>query len=291
MMAPCTGPAHITVLNMSGERLGPLELDAEAPLQSLRQAVRQHWGVPCAAQRFVLGSQEVEGGGSTPLGRALRLTPEDASAEVMCIRVPLFCDARAAHQAVLDATARGDHAAMAEVLAESPDLKIAADSVTHWAALQPLLVAIAAGDVEAASLLRAAGAPEPRLEPRAASLGQAMRMRDLPDVVRLLAGGADVNTRLYQGEGIRATSHATPLHACCALSHLPGAAAVAELLCRLGADLGAPDCEGDSPLAHARYFNADAIYAVLQRHGAQVKGPYYSATFSVVRRFVGTGDR
>merc|ERR1711933_559003 len=100
----------------------------------------------------------------------------------------------------------------------------------------------------------------PNMEPRAMSLAQAFRRGDLTDVVRFFAlGGADPNVRLRRGEGVRDTDHGYPLHACCALHERAGALALVELLCRLRADLGARDGEGDSALAHARYFGAKDI--------------------------------
>mmetsp|Transcript_7643 Transcript_7643/g.27995 ORF Transcript_7643/g.27995 Transcript_7643/m.27995 type:complete len:97 (-) Transcript_7643:268-558(-) len=65
------------------------------------------------------------------------------------------------------------------------------------------------------------------------------------------------------------------------------AAAVVALLCRLRADLDAKDAEGDSPLSHARYFGAEAIYEVLERQGAKLEGPYYSSLHVAGRRFLG----
>ena len=90
-----------------------------------------------------------------------------------------------------------------------------------------------------------------------------------------MRGGEDVNAWLLRGDGILDTSGGTPLHACCAQHALPGAAAVVTLLCRLRADVNAGDSEGDSPLAHARYFGAKEIEQVLRSYGAKLKGPYY----------------
>merc|ERR1712217_275722 len=141
----------------------------------------------------------------------------------------------------------------------------------------PLLLAIAVGDDSLVSLLQEANAEEPQLKPHSTSFAAAFRNHDLSDVVRFLARRADPNFRLRRGEGVRDTGSGTPLHALCAMHHQPGAVAVVELLLRLRADAGASDAEGDSPLAHARYFGATDIYSVLEDRGAKLQGPYYSA--------------
>lgn len=152
---------------------------------------------------------------------------------------------------------------------------------------EPLAFAVAAGNEAAAKLLRDAGAVEPNLEPRSGTLGRALGRGDVADSVRLLAQGTDPNVRLRRGEGVRDTDHGCPLHACCALHERLGVSALAELLCRLRADPAAKDCEGDSALAHARYFGAGEIYEVLKEHGAKVEGPFYSR--NPIRRLLGTG--
>lgn len=106
--------------------------------------------------------------------------------------------------------------------------------------------------------------------------------RNLRAVVRCLARGEDVNTWLRRGDGVQDTSGGTPLHACCAQHQLPGATAVVALLCNLRADVNAGDSEGDSPLAHARYFGAKEMEELLRAHGAQLRGPYYQ--YRLMRR-------
>merc|ERR1712232_197959 len=113
------------------------------------------------------------------------------------------------------------------------------------------------------------------------------RRTDLTDVVRFLARGADPNTRLRRGEGVRDTGCGVPLHACCAMHQIPGVVPVVELLLRLRADAGQTDEEGDSPLSHAKYFGAKNVYAILESHGAQLRGPYYSAVHRAGRTFLG----
>ncbi|CAJ1341257.1 unnamed protein product [Effrenium voratum] len=138
----------------------------------------------------------------------------------------------------------------------------------------PFFVARAAKDSKAEGLLRDAGASESDDEDFA-SLRKAFAAKSLSGAVKCLARGADVNTWLRRGDGVMDTSGGTPLHACCAQHGQPGAAAVVALLLRMRADINAGDSEGDSPLAHARYFGAKEIEQLLRQHGGQLKGPYY----------------
>merc|ERR1719152_659838 len=103
-------------------------------------------------------------------------------------------------------------------------------------------------------------------------LGTAFRLNNFVEIVRCIAAGGDVNTRLLRGEGIRDTSRGTPLHACCAMStSRPREAIVlAYLLIAKKANVQAGDGEGDTPLAHAKYFKADAMYQHLERSGAEL---------------------
>merc|ERR1712130_1069697 len=73
----------------------------------------------------------------------------------------------------------------------------------------------------------------------------------------------------------REASFGTYLHACAAMHRLPGAYETAQLLICLRADLNAGDAEGDSPLAHARYFEAHELHALFKGRGAKLEGPYY----------------
>jgi len=153
--------------------------------------------------------------------------------------------------------------------------------------MTPLLMAIVAGDEDLAKDLRALGAKEPDLKPKHQRLPDAFRARDFADVVRHIAGGADVNTRLYRGFGVQDTEEGRPLHACAAMSHMPGSLEVAQLLLRKRADVSIGDAEGDNALAHARYFGeqfqrrgldssgARELYRLLEGHGAKLEGPFY----------------
>lgn len=150
----------------------------------------------------------------------------------------------------------------------------------------PMLIALAADNSDAIQMLQKAGAPEESLGAtkgksnrrlfQRSPLAQAFANRDLAAVVRCIGQStADINQRLLRGEGIADTGGGTPLHACCAQHRLPGIASVVELLCRKKANVNAEDDEGDSPLAHACYFGAREVEAVLRAHGGQVRGPYY----------------
>jgi len=144
--------------------------------------------------------------------------------------------------------------------------------------LTPLLVALAAGHQELAGDFRQLGAKEADLEPSAAGgLPEAFARKDFPDVARHLARGTDLNVRMQTRTGglALASSYGVPLHVCAALHRLPGAFETAQLLVRLRADLNAGDAEGDSPLAHARYYGAREIHALYEGSGALLLGPFY----------------
>jgi len=153
--------------------------------------------------------------------------------------------------------------------------------------MTPLLMAIAAGDEDLAKDLRALGAKEPDLTLKHLGLPNAFGARDFADIVRHIASGADVNARLNRGQGVQDTNEGRPLHACAAMSHMPGSLEVAQLLLRNGADVSLGDAEGDNALAHARYFGeqfqrrgldssgARELYRLLEGHGAKLEGPFY----------------
>jgi len=281
----------------------------------LKVAVKQQWGMPFVAQRFILDGTLLVADDSTEVGVALApvrdsdceeatltssttRTAEPHVVELSVVRAVLPPEVQLQiDRMLLIATASGDHEAMAGALAEGASVNCVAAHVDAASPMKkaelmrslpdPLLIALAARDEAAAMILRDAGATEPDTQPKMATLGQAFRKADLSDVARHLVHGASPNLRLHLGEGIRDTAHGTPLHACCAMHHLDGAAAIAALLCRLGADAAARDAEGDSPLAHARYFGANEVYDVLKANGAQVQGPYYSTVHIAGRRLLG----
>eukprot|EP00931_Biecheleriopsis_adriatica_P077106 TRINITY_DN50729_c0_g1_i1.p1 TRINITY_DN50729_c0_g1~~TRINITY_DN50729_c0_g1_i1.p1 ORF type:complete len:370 (-),score=88.41 TRINITY_DN50729_c0_g1_i1:115-1224(-) len=155
--------------------------------------------------------------------------------------------------------------------------------------ISPLLMALAGGHDELARDFRLLGAREVDLIPMATScLNEAFHRQDFPEIVKHLANGADRNTRLGRGHGVkwalrewaiwpgRAETFGTPLHALAAMHSLPGAYETAQLLIQMKADLDAPDAEGDTPLAHARYFRAPDMYYLYKGQGAQLAGPFYA---------------
>ncbi|CAE8724150.1 unnamed protein product [Polarella glacialis] len=278
------------VLGLAGQRFSPAPFDADAPLLELQAAIRAELRIPVAAQRLILENRVLESEGQL-LGPALGV-PQGGEVEVTCIRTNMPPEIqRAADCSLLLAAARGCQAQLSQALEDGaqasglgggPDCEEA--SLGERQAPTPLMMALALGEkggpgaagAACAALLRAAGAAEPDMEPRATSLGQAFTVGCLADVVRLLARRADPNTVLRRGEGLEATSGGSALHACCALQRTtPGALEVAQLLCKLRADLDSTDAEGDTPLAHARYFQSREMYSLLEAHGAKVAGPFY----------------
>merc|ERR1712070_145328 len=120
------------------------------------------------------------------------------------------------------------------------------------------------------------------------TLQEALARKDFPDVARHLAQGGDVNIRIGRGRGVPGAleewglwpgidpNFAGPLHACAAMHGVPGAYETALLFISRGADLNAGDAEGDTPLAHARYFRASSeLFRLYEGRGAKVSGPFY----------------
>jgi len=141
--------------------------------------------------------------------------------------------------------------------------------------ITPLMMAVAADYPDLANYMRSLGAEEPDMTPQSDSIVEAFTADDYADVFRHIAAGADVNGFLRRGQGVEATSRGVPLHACCAHAGCPGSYEVAQLLLRKRADTTLGDSEGDTPLAHAKYFHADQIYDLLQNNGAKIDGPFY----------------
>eukprot|EP00930_Biecheleria_cincta_P061522 TRINITY_DN4709_c0_g1_i1.p1 TRINITY_DN4709_c0_g1~~TRINITY_DN4709_c0_g1_i1.p1 ORF type:complete len:369 (-),score=74.36 TRINITY_DN4709_c0_g1_i1:139-1245(-) len=142
--------------------------------------------------------------------------------------------------------------------------------------ITPMMMAIATGNDNLTKDLEACGAQRPDMTTKHATIQDAFRHADFADIVKHFSAGVDINCQLRRGEGVRDTSQGTPLHACAALFRLPGSYETAQLLIAKGADLDAPDEEGDSPLAHARYFGAHELYRLYSGHGASLTGPFYA---------------
>jgi ankyrin repeat protein len=139
---------------------------------------------------------------------------------------------------VFEASAFGDLDRLSELLADDAGL------VTAWSGdgFAPLHLAAFFGQVDAARLLLARGAPcdEPgRGWMTGTPLHAAAAGSHAAIVTMLLAAGADPNTRQRHGF--------TPLHSAAANGDLPSV----EALLAAGADLGATNDEGQTPLALA----------------------------------------
>lgn len=278
----------IAIHSIDGERQELPPLPADADIEEVKLFVKKAWGMPVAAQKLLLGHTVIEGGrclGDLFPDYMAAAASEDAGAarwvDLTCVRAALPQDLQALVDGdLLSAAASGNGGKAELALAEGAGVEC------HKQGITPLLLAIAAGSDATAQLLRNSGASEPaRMEaPPNMSPGHAMARGEFAELVRLLAARADPNTRLRQGEGIRDTRSGTLLHACCAMHQREGADVLVELLLHLRADANAPDAEGDSPLAHARYFGAVKMYGLLERSGATVSGPYYRGP---LRRLLG----
>ena len=263
---------------------------------SPKQVVKETLSIPRLQQKFVHGTDILEGDDENPLMKVLPvLAPaeegggvEDPVAalpqlQLSIVRVlPTKAEQDQLDSALLIAVASGKAAEIEDILSEGASASCNAagseepEKAGRNVDLTPLLLAMAASDTKAMALLKQYGGKEPSLEPKAPSLGDAFQRRDLADVIRFFANGVDPNTKLRRGHGVRGSHEGTPLHACCALHMEPGAEALLELLVRLGADITIGDSEGNPPLAHARYFGADNLFKALRSHGAELTGPYYS---------------
>jgi len=143
--------------------------------------------------------------------------------------------------------------------------------------ITPMMMAIATGNDDLAKDLEACGAQRPDMSTkRHDSIREAFSRADFADIVKHFTSGADVNCSLRRGEGVQDTGFGTPLHACAALFRKPGAYETAQLLITKGSNLDAPDEEGDTPLAHARYFGAHELHRLYSGHGASLAGPFYA---------------
>jgi len=143
--------------------------------------------------------------------------------------------------------------------------------------LTPLFMALATGREDLARDFRQLGAKEMDLSP-SSELGAAWTAQppNVLEIARHIVAGVDPDTMLRRGQGIRATESGTMLHACAANHRQPGMYELAQLLIQKKSDLNAGDSEGDTPLAHARYFHAPDLYKLYSGHGGNVAGPFYS---------------
>lgn len=263
----------LTVQNMAGRSVDYSSFSAASLVRELALAVRADFGVPLCSMNLLHGDQLL-----TDLSLTLgTIFGETSSVDLLLVRRSLTEE----EQANLDAqllrnVAAGASREVQECMAEGAQVKHGIHpGVCDMGAITPLMMAIAVGNQEIQSMLREHGAEEPNMTPLYGDLPAAFRAEDLVDIVRLVAAGKNVNVTLRRGEGVRATSSGTPLHACCAMHKLPGSTEVAQLLVTKKADLTAGDAEGDTPLAHAKYFGAEQLFEVLESNGAEIGGPFY----------------
>jgi ankyrin repeat protein len=266
---------HINIVSMAGNQCSPGPLQPQQSLLDLKKQIRSCWGIP-VSQQVLLHDVNVIADDTQHLSVALGGGTEHTLTCVAKARTDKEQEDLDAE--LLIAAARGDRSQVVELLSEEAHLDPEWKDEESEEGLTPnaLLLSIAAGDEEMATLLRKNGAKEPHLSPSTKSLPDAFEAGDLADVARHIAAGADVNVRLGRGQGIAATSSGTPLHACCAMHRQRGALEIAQVLVRRGADLAAGDGEGDTPLAHAKYFNARNVFDMLKDAGAMVDGPFYA---------------
>lgn len=298
----------INLTSMVGDagQLDPIPLDAT--VRELAHAVRDKMAVPIAAQNLIWNGELI----TDPSLKLEDLFGFVETADIMVVRRALTEEEHSELYAnLVRATTGGNTAEVVELLKEGarlepirPDIgtepeeehKTAEDSEANETAqffedrptpgpaeknqqcggLSPMMMAVAMQNHAIAEMLRDRGAPEPDMKSQSESLAKAFAAGDFADVVRHVAGGADLQTKLRRGEGIRATSSGVPLHACCAMHREPGSYEVAQLLIKMKADTSQGDSEGDTPLAHAQYFGAKDIFELLESNGAVVAGPYYS---------------
>lgn len=288
--ASSRGVKRIHVRSIAGNHrdLGYFELSQ--PLLEVRRAIRAAWNIPVSQQILLVNDGEVvfnqqeeslfdmlgqDNGNSILLHEIFGSTSTD----------PIVMDVIRTERSpkkqelfdyeLLRAAAKASAADVKELLLEHADPDVDLPGPT------PLMVGIAAGHDQIVQLLRSYGAKDPDLEPKTQSLGDALARSDIQDALRHLAKGADPNMRLSHGQGILGTHAGCPLHACCQLHekawwHGRGTAQLAQVLVALGADTNAADAEGDTPLAHAKLFRADAeLVEVLKNEGGLLAGPYY----------------
>jgi hypothetical protein len=283
--------------SLSGDRVVLPTLPACAKMRELRELVKDAWKMPLVSQRFLIDGEIINAADADEVAVVFHDYLPAAETEVLelcCVRTALAPEEQeAVNNLLLLATASGDIEKMREALSEGaePNCRILEDSgggsYTSKGYPPPLLFAQAAGDQDAIQLLKDANAETPQVAKNAPTFSSAFRVRDLTSIIDFLGKRCDPNIRLHRGEGVQDTDSGTPLHALCAMHRVPGSAAVVQLLLRLRADPDSKDAEGDSPLAHAKYFGAKEIHAILQSHGAKLGGPYYSKVHRAGRAVLG----
>jgi len=261
---------NVKVLNMAGTQVELPPLLATLLVQDLALWVRKHFGIPLCAMKL-LKDGEIISELTLPLINVFGADVVDV--DMVAVRRQLSEDEQAElDKGLVRRAAEGRTAEVEECLVEGAQVD---PKENPCGGLSALMVAIAAGHEGLCVQLRQAGAPEPDMTPKTSSIGKAFASESFVEVTRRIAAGDNVDARLSRGQGLAATSSGTPLHACCAMHRLPGSTELAQLLMHKRANLDAGDSEGDTPLAHARYFGAQELYQVLQSRGAEMGGPFY----------------
>jgi len=240
-------------------------------VHDLALSVRKHVGIPLCSMKLLKDGEVL-----TDLSLALLgvFGGDVVNVDIMAVRRQLSEDEQAElDKGLVRSAAAGDQDDLEEYMSEGAQLN---PEENCCGGLSALMVAIAAGNDDVCKKLRQKGAAEPNLAAKTVSIQKAFASNNFVEVACRIAAGDDVNARLSRGQGIQATSSGTPLHACCAMHNLPGSTEMAQLLIKKGANLAAGDAEGDNPLAHAKYFGADELYQVLERNGAELRGPWYT---------------
>lgn len=260
---------QVTLSSLGGSQCKLPELPGTALVSDLARSVREHFGVPICAQRLMFDGAILTDP-SISLSEAFGV--ETTEVELVCIRRTLTEDEQSElDRELVRCAASGKSDSFQELVKEGANVQTSSGGISTMMAL------IVAGDQSLLNDLKAQGIPEPDMTPTYSSLAEAFRASDLTDVARQIHSGADVNTTLKRGEGVRGSSCGTPLMACCAMYSRDGNGAyeVTQLLLGKKADMMKGDAEGDNALAHAKYFGAHEILDLLQRHGGHISGPFY----------------
>lgn len=261
------GLLNVTVRTMAGKHCKPGPFEGRQCVAQLKEGIRDCWGIPVSQQQLVLGTQILDDN----TAQLFSFLGDGMEHDILCVALTRSEEEqRAFDDALLTAASAGNRAKVLDLLREE------AHPNSELEGPGPLLLALALKDEGTATILRRFGAKEPSLEPKTESLSSAFAAGDLEDVVRHVHAGADPNTTLRRNQGIRATESGTALHACCAMNKKRGALEVAQVLLRCGADHTIGDSEGDTPLAHAKYFGARPMFEMLKDYGARVAGPYFA---------------
>lgn len=270
---------NVTVVNMAGDRLQLPPLLGTGKVQDLAFSVRKHAGIPLCAMKL-LKDAEILTDLSMPLTDVFGAFDHEQATkdiELMVVRRQLSeGEVAELDRGLVRSAAEGKIEAMQEYLVEGAKVD---PEKNPCGGVSAFMVALASGDERLCEKLRQVGAAESDMVPTTNSIQEAFTSNNFVEVLRRISAGDSVNAKLSRGQGVQASSSGTPLHACCAMHKIPGATEVAQLLIRKRADLAAGDAEGDTPLAHAKYFCANELFQILESNGAELGGPFYQYRF------------